>query len=122
MTFRNAPGSCGLRRCSTPQLISAAAALAEWVALLTVTREPARHLNLGLPRRGGDEEQAQWRLQWRVLAKPNGSRISRLILSLVAVITLGISDRAGRRVVLHKVDDENWRAVADVASLAEQYR
>lgn len=57
-----------------------------------------------------------------MLAKPNGSRISRLIRSLVAVITLGISDRAGRRVVLHEVDDENWRAVADVAPLAEQCR
>jgi diamine N-acetyltransferase len=38
------------------------------------------------------------------------------------VITLGLSDRAGRRVVLHEVDDANWRAVADIAPLDEQRR
>lgn len=38
------------------------------------------------------------------------------------MITLGLSDRAGRRVVLREVDDENWRAVADVAPLDDQRR
>ncbi|MFM9441170.1 GNAT family N-acetyltransferase [Streptomyces acidiscabies] len=38
------------------------------------------------------------------------------------MITLGLSDRAGRRVVLREVNDENWRAVADVAPLDEQRR
>ncbi|MFF4780954.1 GNAT family N-acetyltransferase [Streptomyces griseorubiginosus] len=38
------------------------------------------------------------------------------------MITLGLSDRAGRQVVLRDVDDENWRAVADVAPLDEQRR
>lgn len=38
------------------------------------------------------------------------------------MITLGLSDRAGRRVVLHEVNDENWRAVADIAPLDGQRR
>ncbi|MEU0407577.1 GNAT family N-acetyltransferase [Streptomyces griseorubiginosus] len=38
------------------------------------------------------------------------------------MITLGLSDRAGRRVVLSEVDDDNWRAVADVAPLDDQRR
>ncbi|MFK8906130.1 GNAT family N-acetyltransferase [Streptomyces sp. YS-3] len=37
-------------------------------------------------------------------------------------MTLGLSDRAGRRVVLHEVNDENWRAVADVAPRDDQRR
>ncbi|MFD4245694.1 GNAT family N-acetyltransferase [Streptomyces sp. NPDC058525] len=36
------------------------------------------------------------------------------------MISFGLSDGAGRRVVLHEVNDENWRAVADVAPLDEQ--
>lgn len=44
------------------------------------------------------------------------------VRSLICVITLGLSDRAGRRVVLHEVNDENWRAVADVAPLDDQRR
>lgn len=56
------------------------------------------------------------------LSKPNGSRINRLVRSLISVITLGLCDRAGRRVVLHEVNDENWRAVADVAPLDDQRR
>ncbi|MFD9883409.1 GNAT family N-acetyltransferase [Streptomyces alboflavus] len=36
------------------------------------------------------------------------------------MITLELSDRAGRHVVLREVDDENWRAVADVAPLDDQ--
>ncbi|MGV9706724.1 GNAT family N-acetyltransferase [Streptomyces sp. NPDC003483] len=38
------------------------------------------------------------------------------------MITLGLTDRAGRRVGLHEVNDENWRAVADVAPLDDQRR
>jgi diamine N-acetyltransferase len=38
------------------------------------------------------------------------------------MITFGFSDRTGRRVVLHEVNDENWRAVADVAPLDDQRR
>ncbi|MFJ5776147.1 GNAT family N-acetyltransferase [Streptomyces sp. NPDC093094] len=38
------------------------------------------------------------------------------------MITLGLHDRAGRRVVLHEVNDDNWRAVADVAPLDSQRR
>lgn len=38
------------------------------------------------------------------------------------MITLGLSDRAGRHVVLREISDENWRAVADVAPLDEQRR
>ena len=56
------------------------------------------------------------------VTEPNGSRINRVVRSLISVITLGLSDRAGRRVVLHEVNDENWRAVADVAPLDEQRR
>jgi diamine N-acetyltransferase len=36
------------------------------------------------------------------------------------VIDLGISDRTGRPVTLHPVDDANWRAVADVAPRDDQ--
>ncbi|TXS48129.1 GNAT family N-acetyltransferase [Streptomyces sp. t39] len=38
------------------------------------------------------------------------------------MITSGLQDRAGRHVALCEVDDENWRAVADVAPLDEQRR
>ncbi|WP_329385255.1 GNAT family N-acetyltransferase [Streptomyces sp. NBC_01351] len=38
------------------------------------------------------------------------------------MIDLGLSDRAGRRVALHEVHDENWRAVADIAPLDDQRR
>ncbi|KND37235.1 GNAT family N-acetyltransferase [Streptomyces acidiscabies] len=38
------------------------------------------------------------------------------------MITLGLSDGAGRRVVLREISDANWRAVADVAPLDEQRR
>ncbi|MFE7837984.1 GNAT family N-acetyltransferase [Streptomyces sp. NPDC057474] len=38
------------------------------------------------------------------------------------MISLGLLDGAGRRVALHDVDDENWRAVADVAPLDDQRR
>ncbi|WP_416986682.1 GNAT family N-acetyltransferase [Streptomyces sp. T028] len=38
------------------------------------------------------------------------------------MISLGLSDRAGRRVALHEVSDENWRSVADVAPLDDQRR
>lgn len=54
------------------------------------------------------------------VTEPNGSRINRVVRSLISVITLGLSDRAGRRVVLHEVNDENWRAVAGVAPLDDQ--
>lgn len=56
------------------------------------------------------------------VTEPNGSRINRVVRSLISVITLGLSDRAGRRVVLHEVNDENWRAVADIAPLDDQRR
>jgi diamine N-acetyltransferase len=36
------------------------------------------------------------------------------------VIDAGHSDRAGRRVTLRPVDDDNWRAVADVAPRDDQ--
>ncbi|MFD5749483.1 hypothetical protein [Streptomyces sp. NPDC127033] len=36
------------------------------------------------------------------------------------MMDFGFSDRAGRRVVLRDVDDENWRAVADTAPLDDQ--
>ncbi|MEV0426410.1 GNAT family N-acetyltransferase [Micromonospora sp. NPDC050495] len=36
------------------------------------------------------------------------------------MIDSGLTDRAGRRVTLRPVDDENWRAVADVAPRDEQ--
>lgn len=71
---------------------------------------------------GGPEHQGAKPLLLPGLTKPNGSRLNRLVLSLISVITLGLSDRAGRRVVLHDVTDENWRAVADVAPLDEQRR
>jgi diamine N-acetyltransferase len=38
------------------------------------------------------------------------------------VIESGVVDRLGRRIALHEVDDENWRAVADVAPLDGQRR
>ncbi|MFI1177198.1 GNAT family N-acetyltransferase [Streptomyces melanogenes] len=38
------------------------------------------------------------------------------------MISFGLLDRAGRRVALHEVRDENWRAVADVAPLDDQRR
>ncbi|WP_329109504.1 GNAT family N-acetyltransferase [Micromonospora sp. NBC_01699] len=37
-----------------------------------------------------------------------------------AVIDYGLTDRAARRVTLRPVDDENWRAVADVVPLDNQ--
>lgn len=36
------------------------------------------------------------------------------------LIDYGLTDRADRRVTLRPVDDENWRAVADVVPLDEQ--
>lgn len=36
------------------------------------------------------------------------------------MIDFGLADRAGRRVTLRPVDDDNWRAVADVAPRDEQ--
>ncbi|MEV7871112.1 GNAT family N-acetyltransferase [Streptomyces sp. NPDC088124] len=36
------------------------------------------------------------------------------------MMDFGRADRAGRRVVLRDVDDENWRAVADTAPLDDQ--
>ncbi|MFI7429341.1 GNAT family N-acetyltransferase [Micromonospora sp. NPDC049836] len=36
------------------------------------------------------------------------------------MIDSGLADRVGRRVTLRPVDDENWRAVADVAPRDEQ--
>jgi diamine N-acetyltransferase len=36
------------------------------------------------------------------------------------VIDSGLNDRAGRRVTLRPVDDDNWRAVADVAPRDDQ--
>ncbi|MFC9430378.1 GNAT family N-acetyltransferase [Streptomyces sp. NPDC056987] len=36
------------------------------------------------------------------------------------MMDFGCADRAGRRVVLRDVDDENWRAVADTAPLDDQ--
>ncbi|MFC9269764.1 GNAT family N-acetyltransferase [Streptomyces zhihengii] len=36
------------------------------------------------------------------------------------MISAGLMDRAGRHIALCEVDDENWRAVADVAPLDEQ--
>ncbi|MEU1074636.1 MULTISPECIES: GNAT family N-acetyltransferase [unclassified Streptomyces] len=38
------------------------------------------------------------------------------------MMSSGLSDRAGRRIALHEVHDENWRAVADVAPLDDQRR
>ncbi|WP_327728244.1 GNAT family N-acetyltransferase [Streptomyces sp. NBC_00487] len=38
------------------------------------------------------------------------------------MISLGLLDGTGRHVALHDVDDENWRAVADVAPLDDQRR
>lgn len=38
------------------------------------------------------------------------------------MITLRLLDGVGRQVALHDVDDENWRAVADVAPLDGQRR
>ncbi|MFI2434388.1 GNAT family N-acetyltransferase [Streptomyces sp. NPDC018693] len=38
------------------------------------------------------------------------------------MITLGFLDRSGRRVALREVDDDNWRAVADVAPRDDQRR
>ncbi|MFF6781799.1 GNAT family N-acetyltransferase [Streptomyces sp. NPDC012510] len=38
------------------------------------------------------------------------------------MISLGLLDGSGRRVTLRAVDDENWRAVADVAPLDNQRR
>lgn len=58
----------------------------------------------------------------RRVMKANGSRVDRLVRSLPYVISLGLLDRAGRRVALHEVHDENWRAVADVAPLDGQRR
>ncbi|WEH15973.1 GNAT family N-acetyltransferase [Streptomyces sp. VNUA24] len=38
------------------------------------------------------------------------------------MIDQGLVDGMGRRIALHEVDDENWRAVADVAPLDGQRR
>ncbi|MFE4171501.1 GNAT family N-acetyltransferase [Streptomyces sp. NPDC056909] len=38
------------------------------------------------------------------------------------MISFGLLDRTGRRVALHEVHDENWRAVADIAPLDGQRR
>ncbi|WP_326579057.1 GNAT family N-acetyltransferase [Streptomyces sp. NBC_00481] len=38
------------------------------------------------------------------------------------MISLGLLDGVGRRVALHHVDDDNWRAVADVAPMDGQRR
>ncbi|MDX2764514.1 GNAT family N-acetyltransferase, partial [Streptomyces europaeiscabiei] len=38
------------------------------------------------------------------------------------MISHGLLDGVGRRIALHDVDDENWRAVADVAPLDGQRR
>ncbi|MFG3496778.1 GNAT family N-acetyltransferase [Streptomyces sp. NPDC047886] len=38
------------------------------------------------------------------------------------MISRGFVDGAGRRVALHEVSDDNWRAVADVAPLDDQRR
>lgn len=59
---------------------------------------------------------------WCGVRRINGSRAGRSVRSLPHVISTGLLDRAGRRVALHEVDDENWRAVADVAPLDDQRR
>ncbi len=38
------------------------------------------------------------------------------------MIDQGLVDGVGRRIALHEVDDENWRAVADIAPLDGQRR
>ncbi|MGW7055103.1 GNAT family N-acetyltransferase [Streptomyces sp. NPDC054887] len=38
------------------------------------------------------------------------------------MISHGLRDKTGRRVALHEVDDENWRAVADLAPMDDQRR